>query len=143
MNSQIKNMTSKKQVELKTPNPEVSAKKTRRKYTARYKLRVLEQADAYKQSGELGEFLRREGLYSSNLTIWRKQREEGILQGISPRKRGRKTAEKNPLAGKLAQLEKKNRQLESKLKKAEMIIDVQKKISLLLSTESEETPEMN
>lgn len=141
MNAQRKKMTTDKQLKIESPNPEVSAKKTRRKYTARYKLKVLEQADAYKQSGELGEFLRREGLYSSNLTAWKKQREEGILQGVTPRKRGRKTVEKTPLADSLAKLEKENRRLQGKLKKAEMIIEVQKKISLILSTESEEPPE--
>ena len=82
MNKQIEKMVSKKTGKVSAPNPEVPATKTRRKFTAKYKLRVLEQADACNRSGELGEFLRREGLYSSNLTIWKKQRKEGILQGM-------------------------------------------------------------
>jgi len=80
----------------------------------------------------MGALLRREGLYSSNLTTWRQQRAQGILQAMSPKKRGRKLKQKNPLAERVAQLEKENRRLQDKLKKAETIIDVQKKISEIL-----------
>ena len=82
--------------------------------------------------------MRQEGLYSSNLTAWRKQKEQGILQGVTPKKRGRKTKEKNPLARKVAELERKNRKLQDKLKKAEIIIDVQKKISQILEMTDEQ-----
>jgi hypothetical protein len=80
----------------------------------------------------MGALLRREGLYSSNLTTWHKQRAQGILQAMSPKKRGRKRKQTNPLAERVAQLEKENRRLQNKLKKAEAIIEVQKKISEIL-----------
>jgi transposase-like protein len=114
------------------PDPEVPEKKPRRKFTAKYKLRILAEADACSQPGQLGALLRREGLYSSNLTTWRKQKAQGILQAMSPKKRGRKRKQKNPLAKQVAQLEKENRRLQDKLKKAEAIIEVQKKISEIL-----------
>ena len=114
------------------PDPEVPEKKPRRKFTAKYKLRILAEADACTQAGQLGALLRREGLYSSNLTTWRQQRAQGILQAMSPKKRGRKRKQTNPLANQVAQLEKDNRRLQDKLKKAETIIEVQKKISEIL-----------
>jgi transposase-like protein len=114
------------------PDPEVPEKKPRRKFTAKFKLRIIQEAENCTASGEVGVLLRREGLYSSNLTAWRKQKEQGILHGMTPKKRGRKTKEKNPLAQKVAELERVNRKLQNKLKKAEIIIDVQKKISQIL-----------
>ena len=114
------------------PDPEVKGIRPRRRFTAKYKLSVLKEADACFQPGDIGELLRREGLYSSHLTTWRRQRMEGILSGVSPKKRGRKIKEKNPLAQKVAELEKENQRLKMKLKKAEIIIDVQKKISEML-----------
>jgi hypothetical protein len=80
----------------------------------------------------MGALLRREGLYSSNLTTWRRQRDQGLLHALSPKKRGRKKKQKNPLAEKVAQLEKQNRRLEHKLKQAELIIEAQKKMSEIL-----------
>jgi len=80
----------------------------------------------------MGALLRREGLYSSNLTTWRQQREKGILQAMAPKKRGRKQKVKNPLAKKIAQLEKENQRLQQKLKKADLIIEAQKKMSEIL-----------
>jgi transposase-like protein len=114
------------------PDPEVPEKKPRRKFTAKYKLRILAEADTCTQLGQLGALLRREGLYSSYLTTWRRQRENGILQVMAPKKRGRKQKEKNPLAKKMAQLEKENQRLQQKLKKAELIIEAQKKMSEIL-----------
>jgi len=114
------------------PDPEVPEKKPRRKFTAKYKLRVLAEADTYTRPGQLGALLRREGLYSSNLITWRRQREKGILKAMAPKKRGRKRKEKNPLTKKVAQLEKENRRLQQKLKKAELIIEAQKKMSEIL-----------
>ncbi len=114
------------------PDPEVPEKRPRRRFTAKYKLRILAEADACTQPGQMGALLRREGLYSSNLTTWRKQRAQGILQAMSPKKRGRKRKVKNPLAKKVAQLEKENRRLQQKLKKADLIIEAQKKISEIL-----------
>ena len=114
------------------PDPEVPEKKPRRKFTAKYKLRILAEADACTQQGQLGALLRREGLYSSYLTTWRRQREKGLLQAMTPQKRGRKQKEKNPLAKKVAQLERENLRLQQKLKKAELLIEAQKKMSEIL-----------
>ncbi len=115
-----------------TPDPEVPEKRPRRKFTAKYKLRILSEADTCTQPGQMGTLLRREGLYSSNLTTWRQQREKGILQAMTPKKRGRKRKVKNPLAKKVAQLEKENLRLQQKLKKADLIIEAQKKMSEIL-----------
>ena len=114
------------------PDPEVPEKRPRRRFTAKYKLRILAEADACTLSGQIGALLRREGLYSSNLTTWHKQRAQGILQAMTPKKRGRKRKQTNPLAKRVAQLENENRRLQEKLKKAETIIEVQKKISEIL-----------
>ncbi len=114
------------------PDPEVSGKKPRRKFTAKYKLRILKKADTCTEPGQLGALLRQEGLYSSNLTTWRRQRDEGILISMSPKKRGRKPQPKNPLTPEVARLQKENRKLKNKLKQAELIIDAQKKISEIL-----------
>jgi transposase len=114
------------------PNPEVREKRPRRKFTAKYKLDILEKADACAESGQMGALLRREGLYSSNLTTWRRQREQGLLDAMSPKKRGRKRIERNPLAQEVARLQRENEQLKSKFKKAQTIIEVQKKMSEVL-----------
>lgn len=114
------------------PDPEVSEVKPRRKFTAAYKLRILQEADRCIQPGQLGALLRREGLYSSNLATWRDQREKGILKSLNPQKRGRKGKPINPSAGRIAQLEKENVRLKKQLRKAEIIIDTQKKISEIL-----------
>ncbi len=115
------------------PDPEVKATKPRRRFTAKYKLGILAEVDACTSKGQIGAILRREGLYSSHLTTWRRQREEGILNGLSPRKRGRKAKEVNPLAKRVAELERENRKLDKKLKQAEIIIEFQKKISQMLN----------
>ena len=119
------------------PDPEVPEKKPRRKFTAQYKLRILAEADACTEQGQLGALLRREGLYSSNLTTWRRQRDEGLLRAMTPQKRGRKKTPQNPLATKVACLEKENRRLEKKLKQAELIIEAQKKISEILGIDQD------
>ena len=126
------------------PDPEVPEKKRRRKFTAKYKLRILSEADLCTQPGQVGDLLRREGLYSSHLTTWRRQKEEGLLDALSPKKRGRKKKPINPLADKVARLEKDNRRLQQKLKQAELIIEAQKKMSEILGIsqnleESDET----
>jgi transposase-like protein len=121
-----------KQHQFSPPDPEVPEKKPRRRFTAKYKLRILDEADACTENGQLGALLRQEGLYSSSLTLWRKQRAQGILKAMSPKKRGRKRKDKNPLAEQVALLQKENQRLKKKLKQAETIIDVQKKISEIL-----------
>jgi transposase-like protein len=112
--------------------PEVPAKARRRRFSAEYKLRVLREADACREPGEIGALLRREGLYSSHLVSWRRQRAEGALEGLKPRKRGRKAKPRNPLAKKVSDLERENRKLKHRLKQAETIIGVQKKVSEIL-----------
>ena len=96
------------------------------------KLRILKEADGCSKPGQIGALLRREGLYSSALSSWRKQRDKGVLGGLAPNKRGRKAKEKNPLAGRVAQLEQEKQRLEKRLSQAEMIIEVQKKVATLL-----------
>lgn len=124
-------------VKFSPPDPEVSEKAERRRFSAKYKLKILQQADACVQSGELGALLRREGLYSSYLTTWKRQRDQGILGALSPKKRGRKAAGKDPLKDENARLRRENEKLQQRLAKAELIIDVQKKISQILALPQE------
>ncbi|MBF0341561.1 MAG: transposase [Magnetococcales bacterium] len=113
------------------PDPEVLDRPVRRVFTADYKRKILEETDRCEETGQIGSLLRREGLYASYLTTWRRQREEGILSGLN-KKRGRKESPANPLTERIAALEKENVRLRQELEKATLIIDVQKKISLLL-----------
>lgn len=114
------------------PDPEVVAKPTRRQFTAEYRLRILEEADCCTEPGEVGRLLRREGLYSSHLTAWRKARRKGALQGLSSKKRGAKPSERNPLDAKVRALEAKVARLEKELHTAHTILDVQGKVAGLL-----------
>jgi transposase len=114
------------------PDPEVPEKAQRRQYSAEYKLRILAEVDRATQPGEIGQILRREGLYSSHLITWRRQHEEGALMALGPRRRGRKAKEINPLARKVAELEAKNRKLEKRLHEAQIIIEFQKKVADVL-----------
>ena len=114
------------------PDPEVPEKPIRRRFTAEYKLRILRLADACTEPGGIGALLRREGLYSSHLTTWRRQREKGMLDGLQPKRRGRKAAKSNPLLPEVERLRKENEQLAKRLKQAELIIEVQKKVSQLM-----------
>ena len=114
------------------PDPEVPEQPIRRSFTAAYKLKVLAEADQCTGRGELGALLRREGLYSSHLTTWRQQRDQGALDGLAPRKRGRKAERKNPLAEENERLRRKNARLEHQLLQAETIIEVQKKLCTML-----------
>lgn len=113
-------------------DPEVVESAMRRRFSAEYKLRVLKLADSCTEPGSLGVLLRREGLYASNLTTWRRQRDEGTLEALSPKKRGPKAVEPNPLAAENQQLKRENEQLSKRLRQAELIIDVQKKVSQML-----------
>lgn len=113
-------------------DPEVPAKAVRRRFTAEYKLRVLTFADACKEPGCLGKLLRQEGLYASNLDTWRGQRKRGVLSALAPKKRGRKESVRNPLAAENEKLHKENERLTNRLRQAEIIIDVQKKVSQIL-----------
>jgi transposase len=115
------------------PLPEVLEKPVRRRFTVEYKTRIVAEADACTEPGMLGELLRREGLYSSHLSTWRRQRDEGALAGLSPKRRGRKAKPKNPLADEVARLQRENKRLQEQLRQAELIIDVQKKVSEMLN----------
>jgi transposase len=114
------------------PDPEVRERAARRRFTAEYKLRILREADGCTGPGELGALLRREGLYSSHLTTWRRQRDAGALSALAPKKRGRRATVTSPLARRVAELERDKAKLERRLKQAETIIEVQKNISEIL-----------
>ncbi len=117
------------------PNPEVIVKPHPRHFTADYKQRILQEAEACPR-GERGALLRREGLYSSHITNWRQQRADGEVQGLTPQKRGRKP---DPQATEIAQLKRENENLKIQLQRAETIIDVQKKLSQLLGLTVDES----
>ena len=117
---------------LATPSTEVTEKPERRRFAVEYKLRILAETDRCTEVGQVGELLRREGLYSSLLSTWRKQRDEGVLAGLTPKRRGRKAKPKNPLADEMARLQRENERLKTKLRQAELVIDVQKKVSEML-----------
>ncbi len=121
------------------PDPEVEEKPTRRRFTAAYKLRILREADQCQKRGELGALLRREGLYHSNLQTWRRARERGERAALSEKKRGRKLKPRNPLAKENLELKRENKRLKAELRKAGIIIDVQKKISDLLGIDQPPT----
>ncbi len=111
---------------------EVLAKAGRRRFTAEYKRRVLQEADACTKPGELGALLRREGLYSSHLSAWRAARQRGELAGLTQRARGPKPRRPDPRDRKIVELERENRRLQARLARAEGLIEVQKKVSRLL-----------
>ena len=111
------------------PDPEVPAKVQRRQFTAEYRRRILKEADACKKRGALGALLRREGLYSSHLVHWRRQREQGELLAGRARKRG---PTPKPVDPRVRQLEVENRRLQRKLARAETIITLQKKVAEIL-----------
>jgi transposase len=114
------------------PDSEVVAKAKRRTFTAEYKQRILQEADsAAATPGGIGALLRREGLYSSHLVTWRRDRSQGIQQALVPRKRGRKS-QRNPLEEENQKLRRQNARLTEDLRKANIIIEVQKKVAALL-----------
>ena len=121
------------------PDPEVIGKPRRRRYSAEYKLRILKETEACTEPGEIGALLRREGLYSSILSSWRRQREKGSLYALKPKKRGRKGKVQTPERKRIAALERENRRLErekrkleARLTRADLLLDIQKKASELL-----------
>jgi transposase-like protein len=113
------------------PDPEVVAQAKRRRFTADYKQRILSEADRAKGSGRIGALLRREGLYSSLITTWRRERAAGVLQGLTPQRRGPKS-KRDPVAEQVQKLQRDNDRLSEQLRKAEIVIDVQKKVAALL-----------
>jgi transposase-like protein len=119
------------------PETEVVAKSQRRRFSAEYKRKVLQEVAACKRPGELGAVLRREGLYSSHLTKWREQEKRGDL---APKKRGPKARVVDERDRRIAELEREKARLEAELEKSKVIIDVQKKVSLLLGVETPDIP---
>ena len=113
------------------PDPEVVAQAKRRRFTAEYKQRILAAADQAKGSGGIGALLRHEGLYSSLLATWRRERDAGVLQALSPQKRGPKS-KRDPVAEENQQLRRETQRLTEELRKAEIVIDIQKKVATLL-----------
>jgi len=111
------------------PNPEVPEKARRRSYTAEYKRLILKEAEVCKKQGQLGALLSREGLYASNLTTWRRQAEQGTLDALSSKKRGPKARKLDPSARCITEQENEIQKLRARLKKAELIIEAQKKIA--------------
>ena len=113
-------------------SPELSGRPRRRTFTAQDKLRILAETDRAAETGGIGTILRREGIYSSALTDWRRQRDAGAFGALVPSRRGRKTIEANPLAAELALAHRDNAHLTRRLARAEAIIDLQKKVAELL-----------
>lgn len=111
------------------PDPEVAARPKRRRFTVEYKLRILREADACKGGGEIGALLRREGLYSSHLVHWRRQREQAAQAQLKARKRGPKPRLQDP---RVKQLERENARLQRRLKRVDMLLEIQKKAAELL-----------
>jgi transposase len=121
-----------------SPDPEVPEKAQRRKFSAEDKKRILEEVDRAAGHGGIGAVLRREGIYSSTLHGWRKERDAAVHQAFS-RKRGPRT-QRNPLAGENEKLRRQNQRLQEELEKAHIVIDVQKKVARLLGRPIPEIP---
>lgn len=123
---------------------EVMAKAKRRTFSAKEKLRILQLAEDSRKTGEVGALLRREGLYSSHLTEWRRAKEAGELNALTPRKRGRKPRAENPLEKENTELKRALAKSDARLKRAEALVELQKKISELLGIQQppleDETP---
>ncbi len=119
------------------PKTEVVSKPRRKQFSATERLRILREVNACQGSGEIGALLRREGIYSSYLTTWRRQKERGELDGLSPQKRGPKV---DPQAIENAKLRRENEKLKEQLRKAELLIDIQKKVSQILGVKLPDNP---
>lgn len=113
-------------------SPELTDQPRRRSFTAQDKLRILAEIDRAAGTGGIGAILRREGLYSSALSDWRRQRDAGALGALTPIKRGPKPPPPNPLATELASARRDNIRLQQRLERAEAIIELQKKVAELL-----------
>lgn len=113
------------------PEVEVLAKAARRRFSQEYKRKVLKEADACRQPGEIGALLRREGLYSSHLSSWRASRDRGDLGGTGLKKRGPKTQPEHPDTKRLKILERENERLRARAERAEGLVELQKKVAAL------------
>jgi len=122
-----------------TPDSEVSARPRRRRFTPAYKARIVEEAQRCTEPGQIGALLRREGLYSSALTQWRRQYQSGAMQALKDDKRGRKCT-RDPRNEELQRLQHENERLNKKLRQAELIIEIQKKVAAMLGNPIETIP---
>ena len=120
------------QVNVVAEDVQVAAKPRRRTYTAEYKRRILKEADACTAPGAVGALLRREGLYTSHLVVWRRARRRGELAGLAPKRRGRKPTPVDPRDRKIAELERQLAQMTGRAERAEGLVDLQKKLAALL-----------
>ncbi len=116
------------------PEVEVDPKARRRQFSAKYKLDVVKRAEACTAPGSLGALLRTEGLYSSHLSTWRRQRDAGQLAGLTPKKRGRKRVEVDARDRKMVELQRENTKLQARAERAEALVELQKKVAALLGT---------
>ena len=114
------------------PDPEVRERAVRRRFTAEYKLQVLREADRCAGLGEIGALLRREGLYSSLLVVWRRARGRGELAALTPRKRGRTPTPVDPRDRKITELERQLAAMTGRAERAEVLVDAQKNLAALL-----------
>jgi transposase len=130
INGLVSTVQGESEVPRPSPDPEVVERARRRQFTASYKLGILEEADQCSVSGQLGQLLRREGLYSSHLAEWRRHRAQGTLAALGPRRRGPATPAIDPAA--FARLRHENERLARQLAAAETIIEIQKKVATLL-----------
>jgi transposase len=130
-------MSGNEKEQSKMADPEVVPRAERKRFTAEEKLRILEEAEACTRPGEIGALVRREGIYSSYLSRWRRAREQGQLKALSSKKRGPKTSADKELAEEVVRLRRENERLEARLEQAEIIIEVQKKLSRLLGVSPE------
>lgn len=121
-------------------SPEVPERAARRQFRAEYKVGILAQYEKASR-GERGALLRREGLYSSHIDAWRKQGDAGVLAALAPTKRGRKPKVVNPLSRENADLRRELARAEQKLKRAEAIIEIQKKVAQVLRDLDGDAPE--
>ena len=122
---------------------EVSSKARRRRFTAEYKRKILAEADACTKPGEIGALVRREGLYSSHLTEWRRARERGALAALAPKKRGPTTKKPDPHARRIAELEREVARANRRAERAEALVELQKKVAELLGIQLRKPGEEN
>jgi transposase-like protein len=120
---------------------EVSSKARRRRFTGKYKRKILKEAAACTKPGEVGALLRREGLYSSHLVEWRRAQERGALSALQPKRRGPAPKVPHPLERKVAELERDNARLQRRVERAEGLVELQKKVSELLGIQLPEPDE--
>lgn len=120
---------------------EVVAKAKRRRFSAEYKRRILQEAEQARSAGEIGALLRREGLYSSHLTTWRAARKRGELAGLAEKRRGPKPRRRDERDQRIADLERELTRVRRNLERAEAVIEVQKKLSILLGVDLPEPSE--